>query len=152
MTKITFLKNVVDFWPFLEFLRKSQLFWKLQKWEFPDNVLLFFYCLKVSKLEPKVKILQLLIFFMVLKSFLSWCFTKHIFGVFHYFSHHGQAAFFFAPSLLSVQYMNLTIRCVSWDYLMSVMKHFAVTTSKLVPKVTVWEVMYYHIGLYFAHR
>ena len=35
---------------------------------------------------------------------------------------------------------------------MSVMKHFAMTTSKLAPKVTVWAVIFYHISSYFAHR
>ena len=30
------------------------------------------------------------------------------------------------------------------------MKHFAMTTSKLAPKVTVWAVICYHIGSYFA--
>ena len=30
------------------FFRKSQLLWKLQKWKFLNNVLLFFYCSKVS--------------------------------------------------------------------------------------------------------
>ena len=81
----------------------------------PNYVLLFFYCLKVSLLKPKVKNTPNFHFFMVLKGSLSCNFTKHIFGVFHYFSHHGQAAFFFAPLLLSVQYLSLTIRCVSWE-------------------------------------
>ena len=35
---------------------------------------------------------------------------------------------------------------------MSVMKHFAMTTSKLAPKVTVWAVIFYHISSNFAHR
>ena len=35
---------------------------------------------------------------------------------------------------------------------MSVMKHFAMTTSKLAPRVTVWAVISYHRGSYFAHR
>ena len=48
-------------------------------------------------------------FFIILKGSLSFYFTKHIFGVFHYFSHHGQAAFFFVSLLLSVQYLNLII-------------------------------------------
>ena len=59
--------------------------------------------------------LQMFIFFMVLKGSLSCYFTKHIFGVFHNIIHDGQAAFFFAPLIISVQYLNLTIRCDSWD-------------------------------------
>ena len=35
---------------------------------------------------------------------------------------------------------------------MSVIKHFAMTTSRLAPKVTIWAVISYHIGSYFAHR
>ena len=35
---------------------------------------------------------------------------------------------------------------------MSVMKHFAMTTSKLAPKVTVCAVIFYHKSSYFAHR
>ena len=43
-------------------------------------------------------------FFIVLKGSLSCYFTKQIFGVFHYLSHHGQAEFFFCTlvSLSSV--------------------------------------------------
>ena len=35
---------------------------------------------------------------------------------------------------------------------MSVMKHFAMTASKLAPKVTVWAVIAYNISSYLAHR
>ena len=80
--------------------------------------ILFYYSFTVQKCHnwnQRSDILQILIFFKVLKGSLSCYFTKHIFGVFHYFSHHGQAPIFFVLLLLSVQYLNLTISCVSWE-------------------------------------
>ena len=40
----------------------------------------------------------------------------------HCFQHRRN---FFAPLLLTIQYLNLTIRCVSWEQLMNIMKHYA---------------------------
>ena len=37
------------------------------------------------------------------------------------------APIFLAPLLLLIQYIKLPIRCVSWEQLMSVMKHFAMS-------------------------
>ena len=68
---------------------------------------------------------------MILKGKMSYSFPKHFLGVFHYFSHHGRSTFFFALLLLSIKYLNLTIQCVSWEQLMSVMKHFAMTNKHI---------------------
>ena len=38
---------------------------------------------------------------------------------------------FFAPLLLSSQYLNPTVSCVSWKKLMPVMKHFFLVKRKL---------------------
>ena len=46
--KNNFFDKFGGFLTIFRFFRKSQLFWKLQKWEFANNVLLFFYCSKVS--------------------------------------------------------------------------------------------------------
>ena len=57
-----FEKNCWFLTIFWFFLRKSQLFWKLQKWEFTNNVFFkFFYCLKVSYWNQRSKILQIFI-------------------------------------------------------------------------------------------
>ena len=64
---------------------------------------------------------------MVLKGNLSYNIPKLFLGVFHYFRHHNRSTFFFALLLLSIRYLNLTIRCVSWKQLMRVMKHFAMS-------------------------
>ena len=46
-----------------------------------------------------------------MKKKLSYDFCKHFFGVCYCFSHHCRFAFFVvAPLLLSIQYLNLTVR------------------------------------------
>ena len=59
----------------------------------------------------------------MVKKKLFYDLPKYFLGVFHYFSHHSRVGILFALLLLSIQNLNLTIRCVSWKQLMSVMNH-----------------------------
>ena len=64
---------------------------------------------------------------MISKGNLSNNFLIFVKGVIHYYNHHGRSAIFVALLLLSIPELNLTISCVSWDHLMSVIKHFAMS-------------------------
>ena len=117
---------------FLIFLKNIIFFLNCKNKNFKIMFYYFFLLLTRVIFLSEVKNTPNFHIFIVLKGTLSFYFQTHILGVFHYFSHHGHAPIFFAPLLLSVQYLNLTIRCVSWEQLMSVMKHFAMSVCMSV--------------------
>ena len=79
--------------------------------------IMFYYSLTVWKCHnwnQRSKILQILIFFYDFKMFPAWLFYKTYFWCFLLFQSPRPGRNFFC-TLLSVQYLNLTIRCVSWE-------------------------------------
>ena len=120
---------------------------KLQKRDFKNNVSLFFLQFKnvIFWIRGQKYFNYAYFHGFKWKTVLNFC--KDFKGVFSYFSHHGRSAFFSALLLLLIQYLNLTIRCVSCEYLMSVMKYFSMSIcltympkSKCKLRPTAWSV------------